>query len=138
MQVLLARYAQTSRYVRGALFAVGKTFYTLERPWLNNAANVSCIPVGEYDAVFLPRSGSGKYRNVYHVLHVIERSGILMHNGNLVRHSKGCILIGARPGKLGGEPAILNSRTALKQFVDSMQHQPFKLTIVGESHGNTD
>lgn len=131
MKVLLARYSQTGRYTRGALFTSGKVFYTLERPWVLNAINVSCVPTGTYDAVFLKQSASGKYRNVYHVLHVLGRSGILMHNGNVVAHTKGCILIGSRPGILGGEAAILNSRSALKEFVEFMEEKPFELQIIG-------
>ena len=131
MNVLLVRYSQTGRYTRGALFTGGKTLYTLERPWVLNAANVSCIPEGVYTAVFLKQSASGKYRNVYHVLNVIGRSGILMHNGNIVSHTRGCILIGSRPGLLGGEAAVLNSRSALKEFVEYVEEKPFELHIIG-------
>jgi len=60
---------------------------------------------------------------------VPERSGILIHNGNLVEHSLGCILIGTRPGKMMGQPAVLNSVTAKNKFA---QLDIDTLEIIGE------
>ena len=120
--------------IRSILFAKGKIFYTLERPWLNNAQNISCIPAGIYSVVFLKRSASGKYRNIYWVQNVSGRIGILEHNGNLVVHTKGCILIGKRRGTLLNQPAVLNSRTALSEFVNLMDEQPFNLHIIGSQY----
>lgn len=107
----------------------GHHFHILERPWLDNRNNVSCIPTGEYRCTFMARSGSGKYRNVYWLRQVPGRTGILIHNGNVVDHTLGCLIIGMSRGVLAGKPAVLNSRTALRRFVDEMGREPFKLTI---------
>lgn len=117
--------------IRGVLFAGGKFFHTIERPWKNNTRNESCIPAGEYQTTFLPRSASGKYRRVYHLQSVPGRTGILIHNGNLVDHSRGCLIIGLRRGSLAGKPAVINSRTALNQLFQVMGTEPFQLQIIG-------
>lgn len=117
--------------IRGVLFAGGKFFHTIERPWKNNTRNESCIPAGEYQTTFLPRSASGKYRRVYHLQSVPGRTGILIHNGNLVDHSRGCLIIGLRRGSLAGKPAVINSRTALHQLFQVMGTEPFQLQIIG-------
>lgn len=117
--------------IRGVLFAGGKFFHTIERPWKNNTRNESCIPAGEYQTTFLPRSASGKYRQVYHLQSVPGRTGILIHNGNLVDHSRGCLIIGLRRGSLAGKPAVINSRTALNQLFQVMGTEPFQLQIIG-------
>jgi len=107
----------------------GGVYQVLERPWLDNRNNVSCIPPGDYECDFMARSGSGKYRNVYWLRSVPGRSGILMHSGNVVDHTLGCLIIGMRRGNLGGKPAVLNSRTALRRLVADVEKKPFTLTI---------
>jgi hypothetical protein len=116
----------------GILVVNGTVFRTLERPWLDNRSNVSCIPNGEYECSYLPRSGSGRYVKVWHVRAVPDRSGILIHRGNLVSHSKGCILVGERHGRLAGQPAVLASRTAMRKLRELVGENGFDLNIVGE------
>lgn len=115
-QAFLIRTAHYSTHTEGVFVIDNNIFYTVERPWLNNERNISCIPTGTYKVGFLPRSASGRYRNVYHLLGVSGRSGILIHNGNLVDHSRGCIILGLRKGKLGNKFAVLNSRTAIRKL----------------------
>ena len=110
----LVRTKYAADHVSGVLYVGGKIFHTIERAWLDNQQNISCIPLGEYQCAQLPRSGSGKYRDVYHVQNVPGRGGILIHNGNLASDSKGCIILGKKAGVLSGKPAVLNSKSALK------------------------
>ena len=117
--------------IRGLLVGGGEIFHTLENPWQKNKANVSCICSGEYLAQYLERSSSGKYRDVYWLQGVPDRTGILIHSGNTAAHTKGCILIGKRRGQLASKPAILNSRTALGEFVDLMERETFKIIVIG-------
>lgn len=130
----LLRDEVRSDSVRGILAAGGKIFHVIERPWKNNQRNESCIPAGEYHTTFLPRSASGKYRQIYHLQSVPGRSGILIHNGNVVAHSRGCLIIGLRRGSLAGKAAVLNSRSALHQLFQVMGPEPFKLKVIGNQH----
>jgi len=107
----------------------GAELRTIERPWLDNAANVSCYPPGIYYCAWLERSGSGKYKRVWHVQNVPGRSGILFHAGNLVRHSLGCTLVGIRHGTLGGLPAVLSSGEGLNIMRAELGGRDFILII---------
>lgn len=115
--------------IRGSFNLDGEHFHVLELPWRNNARNASCIPPGTYEARFLPRSTSGKYRNVFWLQDVPGRSGILIHSGNVVAHTRGCLIIGKRRGTLAGQPAVLNSRTALLELAALTGQNDFHLTI---------
>lgn len=130
----LIRNEVTSDAVLGYLYADGTVFATLEPAWRFNLPNISCIPAGEYDADYLPRSASGKYQEVYHLRDVPKRGGVLIHAGNLAKHTKGCILLGTRKGMLAGKRAVLNSRTAMQQFRDLIGKGSFHLTIYGDQH----
>jgi len=116
----------------GILLFEGEVFQTLEPPWKMNARNVSCIPSGSYRCEFMARSASGKYRNVYHVQRVGGRSGILAHNGNVARHTLGCILLGTRRGWLNRQRAVLNSRSAMRKFVKLANKEDIEIVIIGE------
>ena len=56
----------------------------------------------------------------YEVLDVPDRSLILFHAGNTISDSRGCILLGERVGALGEKRAVLNSREAVKKFMDTL------------------
>ena len=129
---ILYRDEVRSDVVRGTLVIAGKTFHILERPWKDNLPNESCIPIGEYEAVFLPQSASGKYQNIYQLQSVPGRSDILIHPGNVVEHSRGCLIIGLRRGMFDGKPAVLDSRTALADLVETTGLDNFLLKIIGE------
>lgn len=124
----------TSTEIMSSLHFEGETLYIMERAWKNNKSNISCIPSGEYICKFLKRSASGKYRNVWHVQNVPNRSGILIHNGNFVTHTKGCPLIGKKLGVLGRRKAVLGSRSGLRKFNRVMGKEDFKLIIIGEQY----
>ena len=124
----------TEHAIRSHFRVEGQEFHFLERPWVNNERNVSCIPAGEYLVKFLPRSASGRYKEVWHLQNVQGRSGVLIHCGNVVAHSRGCLLIGRRRGWIDGEAAVLNSRTALVEFNSIMGTDDFKLLIVGDQN----
>ena len=92
---------------------------TLENPWLNNQPHISCIPAGKYIAI---KYSSEKYPDVWELQDVVGRSKILIHMGNLEKHTEGCILVGASWGFLEEELAVLNSVATLnrlKKILDS-------------------
>lgn len=130
----LFRYATGDHGTFGVLHFPGGVCVTVELPWRENAHDVSCIPVGDYECVFVR---SRKYGGVYHVQGVPDRSGILIHSGNLagdvskgfLSHSHGCILPGTYNGVLGVQRAVLASRPALSEFNEAMGRDPFTLHI---------
>jgi len=107
---------------------------TLELPWRYNKRQISCIPSGEYNVEI---RYSNKYGRIYWVRHVPNRTYILLHAGNYggdksknyKTHTMGCILLGKKRGSLGGQVAVLNSRVALRQFMEYMEYEPFTLRI---------
>lgn len=125
----LIRISTHPHAMRGLLILGSNIFATLEPPWKDNARNLSAIPKGTYEATFLNRSASGRYRNVWHLQNVPERSGILIHQGNTPQDTRGCILIGTRFGKMNAMPAVLNSRSALTAFNQITTKSPFTLHI---------
>ncbi len=110
----------------GRLELEGFSCVTMEPPWANNKPNVSCIPPGEYQAHW---HKSPRYGWVYALLGVPGRSHILIHPGNIVTHTKGCILPGARVGELGGLPAVLVSRATTRRLFDALDRRPFTLEV---------
>jgi len=107
----------------------GLICYVMEPPWRDNRANVSCIPVGDYDVTYLPRSASGKYKDCYHVHNVPERFAILIHKGNTVRDTMGCMLPGVRVGMLGKQRAVMGSAQAMRKLHKLTKRKGFKLHV---------
>lgn len=86
---------------------------TCELPWNENLPGLSCIPFGSY--LCRPHFGD-KFKNVWELAQVPGRSDILIHNGNTVQDTDGCILVGAHFGALAGVPAVLESVCALQRL----------------------
>lgn len=133
--VILLREYRNDCTLGTVILPSGKVIKAIERPWLDNRRNESCYPEGTYIAKWLERSGSGKYKRVWHVQNVPNRSGILWHVGNLVRHSLGCTLPGMRHGKLYGLPAVLASGAGLNQMRQELEGQDFLLVVSGALNG---
>ncbi len=66
---------------------------TLERPWLNNQNDVSCIPEGTYHVVSFNSPTKG---NVWLFKDVQNRDMIEIHPANWMEQLKGCIAPGYR------------------------------------------
>lgn len=95
----LIRHSQTDKQTLGTFFCLDKylvTHYlgnTLELPVIDNNMNVSNIPSGTYECV---SHISDAYGRCIKVKNVANRSSILIHVGNYVRQTRGCILVGDR------------------------------------------
>jgi hypothetical protein len=86
---------------------------TLEDPPLGNQRRISCIPAGKYTVV--PHSGQ-KFKDVWRLEDVPGRDGILIHIGNSIADTEGCILVG-----LGiGSPGITNSGLAMTRLKETL------------------
>jgi hypothetical protein len=77
---------------------------TLERPWINNEPNISCIPVGIYKCrpVFWKKHGFWTWQ----VMEVKGRTDIYVHGGSTKEHTLGCILVAESFIQLNNKPAI--------------------------------
>lgn len=103
-------------YIVGNLMIDSEFFCnTLERPWKNNANNISCIPPGIYE-IKLTYSNKFK-RDLPLVLGVPNRAGIRFHALNVVSESQGCIGIGENKKK----GMILNSRAYENKLVGMLR-----------------
>lgn len=135
MKVILLRYFSDDYCTLGMLSVQGvkdPILYTMERPWLNNEQEKSCIPSSVYKVK--PYS-SDKYPNVWEIQNVPNRSKILIHAANYVHELKGCIAVGRSTGYLDykGAPlrAISSSKDAI-QVLKELTNYPdeFELEII--------
>jgi len=102
---------------------------TLERPWLNNKRNISCIPSGSY---LCKRITSSKFGETFKISDVPGRSHILFHKGNISEDTHGCIILGEEFGFLKNEVAVLSSGRAFQEFMGRAKSD-FQLEIKGEN-----
>ena len=100
--------------------------HTMELPWNNNIAFISCIPAGLYDIemVISPTHG-----NVYKVKDVIGRTHILFHIANKPSQLEGCIAPCMNFGVLDGEWAGLSSEMAFTKLMNLLAGDKHKLEI---------
>ena len=127
--IRLRRIAMTDEVSMGVLIGEAglPLALTLERPWRNNAPEVSCIPPGNYTA---RRVQSPKFGETFEVTGVPGRSHILLHKGNTPADTEGCILVGAAWGSIAGSPAVLMSSQGYGAFMSVMKDkQEFQLLI---------
>lgn len=86
---------------------------TVEDKWRDNQNNISCIPTGVYECV---KHNGKRYRDVWVLKDVPNRTAILIHHGNVEDDTEGCILVGSMFGNLGGKHAVLRSKEALEKL----------------------
>lgn len=61
----------------------------LELPWRHNEQQVSCIPEGTYPITW---ENHAKFGQVYRLHNVPNRDGVLIHTGNELGDTHGCLL----------------------------------------------
>ena len=109
----LQRISYSAEGTFGALIdpAGNHLCFTAELPWCDNEPEKSCIPTGIYD---VRAYTSLAHPNVWELLNVPGRAGILIHNGNIPEvDSLGCIIVGMKLGFLETRQAVLQSDIAL-------------------------
>ena len=129
LDVELKRFAYHPKGTLGVIDVAGERFYTIERPWLDNKPNVSCIPEGKY------RMGwreSPRFGETWHVKDVAERTWILIHAANYPKDVQGCIGLGT--GLMGDRIAVSNSRKAVAQFEELTKEIEWRLIIKHAPH----
>lgn len=106
---------------------------TLELPWKDNRQDVSCIPAGEY---LCNRTVRLKVGQTFEILQIPNRSDVLIHKGNNVWESRGCLLLGEQfedsvaPNGKSIVTSVLSSGKAYSEFITRLTGQDqFKLVI---------
>lgn len=101
---------------------------TLELPWMQNQHDISCIPNGTYK---VKRVETEHHGIVFQIMNVHNRSGILIHWGNLIKDSKGCVLIGEQFEPINGLPGISASGAGFAEFMEKLKDvDEFALRII--------
>jgi len=100
---------------------------TLEPPDMENEQDISSIPAQQY---ICERVNSPRYGETFEIKNVPGRSHVLFHPGNVVEHTRGCILVAEHFGKLQGDRAVLNSGRTFRLFMEELKYEDqFHLTI---------
>lgn len=132
INVTLDRFHSDTGVTLGILNIEGISHYpifTLENPWLGNEREISCIPEGEYQCN--PFDGK-RYRKVWEVTNVPNRSYILFHQGNYEINTRGCILVGfsvVKTTRNNEEYMVQRSNDALNYMRNFLANKEFTLTI---------
>lgn len=137
MRAVLWRFADSPFGVFGFLDlfdATGKRMLrlaTAEEDWKDNAAEVSCVPAGDY--ICKRDVWHKKAIPAFQITGVPGRDRILIHFGNTEEDVKGCVVVGLRHGALEvkdedapGTPlvqkwAVLQSRPAFDQWMAALE-----------------
>ena len=135
--MLLVRYDTGDLGTPGSLTLLNwRTYATLELPWKDNQNNISCIPPGTYKLRVRPASESRKF-NYDHieVLGVPGRDKILIHVGNYLRNTDGCILPGRYPSNLpNGQYVVYDSSVAFRDILAAVRQGDDKLVIAAPNY----
>jgi hypothetical protein len=135
----LGRLIQNSYATYGHLLDVENRIVccTVERPWLNNANDISCVPAGSY---LCHRYFSPKHqRDVFMLGDVPGRTNIEIHIANLPTELLGCIALGLHFGEVTNKRGdhghgVLESEPAFDAFMALLAgEQVCRLTITDPS-----
>lgn len=123
MKLQLQRDQPKPKGTTGRLSLDGTVFcVTLEPPHPRYEPKFCCIPAGTYAVKidFSPRF----QRPMPRVMDVPGREGILIHWGNYVEDTEGCILVGSSKSMIQGaapEPAVWDSRATFDKLYREIQ-----------------
>lgn len=126
-QVKLYRVSSTDRGTLGFLEVDGTPIcLTLEEPWRNNQQDISCVPCGKYIGV--EHDGNLK-KDVFRLENVPGRTGVLIHIGNTLKDTEGCILVG-RGFKYVGDALFITESTVALALLRGLLKPPFDIEIL--------
>lgn len=112
MMLKINRFANFTDRTIGRAYYGDHEYWTIERPWLDNAPNISCIPVGDYTMV---RVNSPKFGpDTWEVADVPGRTHVLFHVANWAKDLQGCIGLGR--GLFANLEGVSNSGNAVGEF----------------------
>jgi hypothetical protein len=117
--IILERFAWSDDGVFGKMQIDGIDLFTVEKPWRDNKAGISCIPAGKY--ICRPRRYYRGGYETFEITDVEKRSYILIHKGNTQRDVRGCIAVGMDTGYINGAWAVINSAGAFWHFMNAQR-----------------
>lgn len=126
ISAVIRRVIERNGATLGVLMLPSAEFLTLELPWRDNHHDISCIPPGTYPIRVMYSAELGR---CVEILNVPDRALIRMHGANIAAQLLGCIAAGSYYGRLGGQPAVLESRLALKHVCDALGNESGTLTV---------
>jgi len=127
--IYLTRLIDTGKETQGFLSVFNEsqslTLHTLELPWKDNQPNVSCILSGvfAYEKWWSPTFKT----TVIRLLHVPNRTNVLIHPANFVRQLHGCIAPGLSMKDIDGDGKmdVVKSRQALYDLIAITKEKGF-------------
>jgi len=128
-QLTVTRNWCKDEYIIGRLYVNGQLWCdTLERPrYFEGRENVRqkcCIPAGSYKVIMKQSAKFG--RKLPLLCDVPNRSQILIHSGNSVQDSEGCLLAGENKEK----GKVLNSRYWVNKICQALKYETdIRITI---------
>ena len=136
----LCRYKSDDQGTFGVLYHDDWWCFTLELPWRDNKANISCIPAGEYKVT--RRYSPSFKRETYWIKDVPNRGYILIHSANFAGDTskgwhtnlKGCVTLGmvtavAKNPKGKFQECVSRSREAIRKLENKLGKKDFNLII---------
>lgn len=132
-ELTLTRFLDTGKETLGYLECEDLLFYlwTLELSWKENERRKSCIPCPK-NFYLVRNHRSPNHGECFRLDYVKDRLNILIHKGNTIKDTKGCIIVGMSLGNIKGKPAVLQSTEAL-QLLRSIFKTDFKLNIIDKT-----
>ncbi len=126
--VRLIRIEESNQGTFGVLVICSQVFcVTLEPSDWFNEENISSIPAQQYQCM---KIRSSRFGETFELVDVPNRSHVLFHAGNVLKHTTGCILLAQYFGKLYGDRAVRNSGKTFRRFMEIMKNiDVFNLTI---------
>lgn len=97
---------------------------TLELPWKDNQHGISCIPAGQYHCI--PHN-SPAHPNCWQLINVPNRDDILIHVGDFLEDTLGCILAGLQ---FDGTMLAIRSSNAAMMLLRKTLPLEFDLEII--------
>lgn len=107
-------------------------WFSMERPWKENKPNVSCIPLGTYEARHGTFAAGGGYPDL-ELVHVPARKFIEIHAANYANQLKGCIAPGTTFSM--SDWSLRNSRKALRDILKVIGGDQDIEVVVSMLHG---
>ena len=132
MHLTLVRKISANKAIISELVGLSRKVYVLEDEWNDNKPRESCIPAGTYTVK--PHGwelrSPFKYKQVWQLQNVPGRTAILIHGGNFIQDTEGCLLAGFGIQISQTQSMVTDSRLALKYLREEIGERTFKLTIV--------